>query len=315
MFPITTLEFTIETQYPLDLGANPGASIRGALYEALATMYDTGAISTRDNPDNNPVDWLMRREDKTADGGDKVRRPFGVRPPMGAPSDRTIFALSFYGTGHDHIPMVLSAVDAMQTIGMGRGRNKFTLHEVVAVDTLSRQRTLIINGVGEQVAPLPTPPSAGAYQRFADMLNPNALTVEFKTPTRIIETREKETGGKEYLVKTPIFRAWVQRLLERIRKVSEEYTATPLFVPFSELKPLLASVLLVQDNTHWLENWSHNRRDGTDKPTSGFIGQARYEGNIAPLLPYLLMGQGLQVGKNVVKGAGWYELVYDWRTD
>lgn len=315
MFPITTLDFTIETSYPLDLGANPGASIRGALYEALAVMYDTGAKSTRDNPDDNPVDWLMRREDKDADGGDYVRRPFGIRPPMGAPTDRTVFALSFYGRGHEQIPMVLSAVDAMQRIGMGRGRNKFKLREVVAVDTLSRQRTLIINEVGEQVAPLPTPPSAGAYQRFADMLHPTQLTVEFKTPTRIIETRQKADGKKEYLVKTPIFRVWVQRLLERIRKVSEEYSDTPLFVPFGELKPLLASVALVQDDTYWRESWSHNRRDGTDKPTGGFMGVARYEGNIAPLLPYLLMGQGLQVGKNVVKGAGWYEMTYQWRTD
>lgn len=305
MFPITTLEFTIEAVYPLDYGAHPGSTLRGAFYEALAAMYDTGAIATRYDPDSNPVDWLMRRKEKDRTGGADVPRAFGIRPPMGKPDRQSVFAISFYGTGQERIPLVLSAVDAMQNIGMGRGRNKFKLQEVMVVDVLTRQRTLLMNREGEAIAPLPAPPSPDAYVQFANMLNSNALTIEFKTPTRIIEQ------GK--LVKTPIFRAWMQRLLGRIHAISKEYTDTPIIIPFHDYKPLLETIQLVQDDTTWRESWSHNRRDGTDKPTSGFMGQARYTGNIAPLLPYILMGQGLQVGKNIVKGGGWYEVVYQWR--
>jgi len=307
MFPITTLEFTIESVYPLDLGANPGSSLRGALYEALAAMYDTGAIATRYDADKNPVDWLMRLKDDSVTGGDDIPRAFGIRPPIDKPATRTIFAISFYGAGHERIPLVLSVVDAMQNIGLGRGRNKFTLRDVTAIDAISRQRTLLINGAGGAVAPLPPPPSPAAYHQFAQLLNPNTLTVHFITLTRIVKDG--------HLVKTPIFRAWVQRLLGRIHAISKAYTDSEIIIPFHDLIPLMDAVEMTQNNTQWRENWSHNRMDGTDKPTSGFIGQARYAGNIAPLLPYLLMGQGLQVGKNVVKGAGWYEIVYEWRTD
>ena len=306
MLPITTLEFTIETRYPLDLGANAGASIRGALYEALAVMYDTGAITTRYDPDKNPVDWLMRLTDDDITGGDNVPRAFAIRPPLGKPSDRTTFAISFYGTGAERIPLVFSAVGAMQQIGMGRGRNKFVIGEVCSVDVLSRQRTLLINRAGETVAPLPPAPSANAYHQFANLLNPNALTVNFLTTTRIIEHKK--------LVKTPIFRAWVQRLLERIHRISEVYTEKPIIFSFGELLPILDSIQIVTDETHWQESWSHNRRDGTDKPNGGFIGKVTYVGNIAPLLPYILMGQGIQVGKNAVKGSGWYDVIYEWRT-
>jgi hypothetical protein len=305
MLPITTLEFTIETQYPLDLGANPGASIRGALYEALAVMYDTGAIATRYDADKNPVDWLMRLKDESSTGGDDVPRAFGIRPPLDKPSTHSVFAISFYGAGHERMPLVISAVDAMQKIGLGRGRNKFTLRDVSAIDTLSRQKTVVINGAGEAIAPLPPPPSPTAYHQFANLLNPNALTVRFITPTRIV--RDK------HLVKTPIFRAWVQRLLGRINSISKAYTDTEIIIPFHELIPLMDSIEMTKNHTQWRESWSHNRMDGTDKPTSGFMGQASYVGNIAPLLPYILMGQGLQVGKNIVKGSGWYEVVYQWR--
>lgn len=44
----------------------------------------------------------------------------------------------------------------------------------------------------------------------------------------------------------------------------------------------------------------------------GFVGTATYHAPLEvwqPLLPWLIWGQGTQVGKDTVKGNGWYEIV------
>jgi hypothetical protein len=306
MIPLILLDITITSEYPLDLGANPGASIRGALYETLAAMYDTGdAATSRHDWETNPVAWLLRLEDRETSGGQDVPRPLAIRPPLQAGTTELKIGLAVYGHAVALIPMLLSAWVAMQEIGMGRNRRKFHLHTLEAVDPLTRQTTLLLDAAGKQVAALPPAPSRSAYERFAQLLHPAQLEVQFLTPTRIIQ------GGA--LVHRPDFRPLVQRLLERIRQISELYTPEPLWLPFRDLLPLLDQVQVTADHTRWVERWSHSRLDGTSKPTSGFEGVVYYQGDLAPLLPYLLLGQALQVGKNTIKGCGWYTLVYRWQ--
>ena len=72
-------------------------------------------------------------------------------------------------------------------------------------------------------------------------------------------------------------------------------------------------IAIVEDKTCWVEMWSGSRRDGKMRPTSGFVGTVRYRGDVSQLLPWIILGQALQVGKNTVKGCGWYRLVYDWK--
>lgn len=296
MIPITTLAVTLEAQHPIDLGAIPGASLRGALYEALAVMYDTGAQPrSRHDVDTNPVGWLLRLEDETT-GGKDVPRPIAIRPPLQNSQSVLTFGVSFYGRGHECIPMVLSALSAMQTIGVGRGRNRVKVKEIAHVDPFTRQHKEIKQD-------LPQPVSAAAYQQFATMLAKDSLSVRFLTPTRIIQ--------QDRLCHEPIFRVWFQRLLERIRKISESY-AEPVHIPFTDLLPLAEAVIIESDQTRWQEGWSHSRMEGMRRPMGGFVGEVMYRGDFTLLHPYLLVGQSLQVGKNTVKGSGWYDMQYRW---
>lgn len=297
MIPITSLVITLTSRHPLDLGANAGASLRGALYEALAVMYDTGASATKHDLESNPVAWLMRLEAETT-GGKDVPRPIAIRPPLETqPSCQTRFGISFYGKARQLVPLVVSALQGMQGIGVGRGRQSVTLDDVSWIDPLTRQAQPI-------QAEIPAPLSAEAYQRFAGLLTSDRVTVRFLTPTRII--RENR------LCHTPIFRAWFQRLLERVRLLSELY-ADAVWIPFHELLTEADEVELVQDETRWQEGWSHNRREGVHRPMGGFTGQASYTGNLTRLMPYILLGQSVQVGKNTIKGSGWYEVNYRWQ--
>jgi hypothetical protein len=297
MIPISTLSISLVSHYPLDLGANAGASLRGALYEALAVMYDTGATATKHDVESNPVAWLMRLEAETT-GGKDVPRPIAIRPPLQTQPDyQTQFGISFYGKAQQLIPLVISALQGIQGIGVGRGRQPVTLGKVEWLDPLTRQTQPI---QGE----LPTPISAQTYQRFSSMLVQDALTVRFLTPTRIIR--------QDQLCHTPIFRVWFQRLLERIRLLSELY-AEAVWIPFRDLLAEADLITLTQDETRWQEGWTHNSREGVYRPMGGFIGQVSYSGDFTQLMPYILLGQSIQVGKNTIKGSGWYEVSYRWQ--
>lgn len=309
MIPVTLLEFVVESDFPLDLGANPGSSLRGALYEALAAMYDTGdSVRSRYDFDINPVAWLLRLEDEDKTGGKDTPRPIAIRPPLPLRTSgegsvmaetRLAFIIALYGRGRDAAGLIISAVASMGKLGVGRGRGKFELRGVRVRDPLTAQPTEVIDAHGQQVAEMPPPLCAETYQQFAARLQQDQLTVRFITPTRIVDRRT--------LCGKPIFRAWFQRLIERTRLISELY-AEPVWIPFRELLKQAETIELIKDETRWQEMWSHSRYDGTYKPVSGFVGAASYTGKLEPLLPYVLLGQALQVGKNAIKGCGWYEI-------
>src|SRR5690606_30750428 len=301
VIPVTLLDVHIRACPPLDLGANPGSSLRGALFEALRTMYDTGGRRPmRHDADANPVAWLLALEDEEVSGGKDVPRPIALRPPLGEASTTMTFGLAFYGSGHSQIPMVLTALPAMGTIGIGRGRRAFELVGVDQLDPLTLTRSPLLDEHGQMVAALQAPPDPDSYQQVARRLEGRYLTVDFLTPTRIIEQKR--------LCHTPRFRPWFQRLLERTRLISEVYMETPVWLPFKELLTLADAIEIVEDVTHWQEMWSGSRRSGQMMPTSGFKGRVTYTGPFQALLPWLLLGQSLQVGKNTVKGCGWYRL-------
>ena len=111
MIPVTLLNVHIAAPTPIDLGANPGSSLRGALYGALRAMYDTGAaVSSRADVEDNPVRWLLALEDSDTSGGKDVPRPMAIRPPLGGPAVHLTFGLCFYGRGREQIPLVLTAL-------------------------------------------------------------------------------------------------------------------------------------------------------------------------------------------------------------
>ncbi len=41
----------------------------------------------------------------------------------------------------------------------------------------------------------------------------------------------------------------------------------------------------------------------------GLVGTATFVGNLTPFLELLVIGELIHVGKNVVKGDGWYKIV------
>jgi CRISPR/Cas system endoribonuclease Cas6 (RAMP superfamily) len=64
---------------------------------------------------------------------------------------------------------------------------------------------------------------------------------------------------------------------------------------------------------HWSArevNWQrYSRRQGQRVPMGGFVGAARYEGDLVPFLPVLKLGSLVGVGDNCTFGMGQYEIL------
>jgi hypothetical protein len=72
---------------------------------------------------------------------------------------------------------------------------------------------------------------------------------------------------------------------------------------------LADSIRCSNDQTSWLELKSYSNRQKRSTPIGGLVGSATFEGNLMPFLDLLVLGELIHVGKNVVKGDGWYKIV------
>jgi hypothetical protein len=67
-------------------------------------------------------------------------------------------------------------------------------------------------------------------------------------------------------------------------------------------------VRVVENGLRWEELRSYSTRQRRSTPTSGLLGAVVLEADDwCPFWPWLVWGQFVHVGKDAVKGNGWYE--------
>ena len=130
------------------------------------------------------------------------------------------------------------------------------------------------------------------------------LTLEFLSPLRL------EEDGRQ--LKTPDFSVLFRRLLYRIDELNRQFADQTRRDPqeVAYLHQLADQVRLMEAETRWHELWSNSSRKHDKTPLSGLTGRAVYRSrDWRPLLPWLVWGQAVQVGKSVTKGNGTYQIV------
>ena len=316
MSPFTAyrLRFTLEVVQPLTLPEPRGAALRGALLEALWRQHSETNLGTVAEPDG------------------QLPRPYTIEPPLTASGQyaagqQLTFSLTLFAAAHDLVPSLISAVRQWQTVGIGarqprhdgetryRGRRgRVRLLRVLAENPFTAQRQLLWASDWQhhrQPALSPTLAITAAHVTTAAQNWPldehGAVQLTFHTPTRLI--------ARGQLVRSPQPRVLVARLVQRLRALGQAFAAgdTP-GLPGDDPQALLApaaAITLQADETAWVDQWSPSRRLRRTTPIGGFVGRAGWEGEQAAmraLLPLLLWGNLVHVGKDTVKGNGWYDL-------
>jgi hypothetical protein len=332
-FTVHHLRFEVEALTPLLLPAHAGPSIRGALFGALQRHFCPVPATETPGVEHKavcPVCWLMATDKPGARTGRDVPRPYTVEPLISVaadtwqpwrfePGQRFAFGLTLFAQALNLFPYLVVAMPLMGQAGIGvpleendprsRGarRGQFVLRRIEAINPLTGEMAQVM-GEGQTMVQMPDAPVTAAdvvaiSRAMLEQLDAGRLRLCFWTPTRLVEQ------GK--LVKRPWLGPLVRRLLERLDALRGEYAAEPPVAEREHLVALADRVRLVQDFTQWVDLKSGSRRLGRTTPAGGFVGVATYEAGRETwqaLLPYLLWGQEVHVGKSATKGDGWYEV-------
>ena len=145
------------------------------------------------------------------------------------------------------------------------------------------------------------PVGTDIVKAYATTLPPDRMTLRFHTPLRVVEQ------GR--LLKHIALRPLLQRLMRRLDDLAIAYGDGPLDLDFRTLLDIADGVQVVDDQTHWVDVVSVSHRSGRRTPIGGLIGQATFAGNLTPLRELIVWGSLIHVGKNAVKGDGWYSIV------
>lgn len=305
------IRFTVRATERLSFGDQPGSALRGALYHALADHFCSESFTrmTADHAERCPVCWLMALEDPTNERGRDVARPLTIQPPEKTLYQRTesmTFGISLIGQARTLLPYLARAVEWMGHKGLGQGRGRFELIAIHEYTPLLDAERLLMDGNAVRSPTLAVTPVRVA--ELAAELSDDGITLHFLTPTRLI------AAGK--LVKMPDPGVMVGRLLERCQNLAEHYAETDDNLSAGDWKQTAAVLVdqarklrLAYLEIAWVEVFSGSKRQGRATPISGFTGAARWEGTVTPLREWLLWGQSLHVGKDAVKGNGWYRVV------
>jgi hypothetical protein len=338
-FTAHRLTFVTEAQSLVELNEHQGAAIRGSLFHALRNRF----CANREAPEcavcpivaTCPVAFLVSTLDPNSDRGRDIPRPFTVQPPLPgqggrpaslpdgrrvfryAPGDRFTFGLTLYAQALQLLPYVILTVHEFERGGIGRRtrqtdgrwrRGTVAVREVWAENPLTGERQPVMRA-DERLVQVPNVPITHDQVLAHDgwrMANDHGgrVRIHFLTPTRLIYRKR--------LLKpeTFSFQVFFQRLMDRLEAISRAFSDTPLV--FDDPKGLIADagrVQVVENRLRWEELASYSTRQRRATPIGGLLGDAVLEAeDWSPFWPWLVWGQFTQVGKDVVKGNGCYQI-------
>ena len=325
----THLRFQARARETIRLGTYQAAErLRDALAQVMlrAVCPETWRAE-RPSPEHAavcPACWLLASQ---TDPG-VVRRVYslaGPLPPLDtlAPGQLFQFTITLFGEGFRFLPYFMLAVSAMGDIGVGPGRGKFEIVSIYAVNPLTggshailsegekivRPQSLPIGWKDAEAAARALPSQAASCHLSATPLARRQrgsqvdICIQFLSPTRLIDSGS--------LVKAPDFGIFFRRLLERVDELAKQHCGGERrpSEEVSELNQLADQVRLIEETTQWVELWGPSGRTGRSTPMGGFVGYAVYRSkHWDRLLPWLLLGQGVQVGKLTAKGNGIFQV-------
>ena len=318
-FTTHQLHFTCEVQTLILLNEHQGSAIRGALFYALRNQF-CYSKKTKNCGEcaiwaTCPICFLVATRNPEGKRGVDVPRPYVIEPPLDGktryePGETLEFGLTMFAQALSFFPYVVLGSQALERGGLGKKlrredgrwrRGTFAIREIGALNRLSGERQPVLRTGDTMVSVPELPVTNEQVLARAAQLPRNRITLVFKTPTRIIE--------RSKLQHHPTFRPLIQRLHGRLRDLTREFTDTPWEFDFRQVMAQAEAVQVVDDRTRWVELDSYSTRLGRATPRGGLVGRVTFAGDLEPFLPWLVWGEIVHVGKDAVKGNGWYEIV------
>ncbi|HEU5200347.1 MAG TPA: CRISPR system precrRNA processing endoribonuclease RAMP protein Cas6 [Ktedonobacterales bacterium] len=327
------LRYTIRATEALELEQHPGSALRGSLFQALLKRFcvnqDAPECASCPLVQTCPVSALVAPLRDEFPRGRDVPRPFVVRPPLITASglettglrlesgQQVTFGLTLFGKAGKLFPYVVLAAQMMEQNGLGRPlrehrwrRGRFALERIEAVHPFTGAQATLFERSKPQVRAPELAITAEDVAARAAALSPERISLHFLTPTRLTEH-----GA---LVHQPEPGALVRRLAERLDMLEHAYAPVLAQQPTAEMPRVAgrwravaeaADLQMTGSDTRWVDTKSYSSRQQRALPIGGFVGTLAFTGALTPTLRELLVwGEVVHVGKNCVKGDGWYQI-------
>lgn len=256
-----------------------------------------------------------------------VPLPFVIEPPLDTrtvyePGEALDFGLVLVGRAINYLPYFIVVFKELGRVGLGRGRGKYTLREVAAVQPLDGVEEIIYSAADEMICDRDLSVGYAEVEARARGLPDAKLTARFLTPTRL------KHGGR--LAKEgPPFHVLIRAILRRVSSLSYFHCGERWETDYRGIIEAAKGVRLAEAGTGWVDWERYSRRQQQRMNLGGLVGQATYEGDastglstgastglrtgLRPFLPLLVLGELVHVGKACVFGNGWYELELEGR--
>jgi hypothetical protein len=186
--------------------------------------------------------------------------------------------------------------------GRGRRRGRFELTKVEALATWEEETALVYRATQpDHIHAHVLPVDVDAVQARAAQLPTDRLTITFRTPTRLKHRGTMEREG-------PPFHVVVRRLLDRVSSLSYFHCDEQWEIDFRGWIERAKGMRVVGTGAGWADWARYSGRQDRRIRMGGLVGSVTYEGDLAPFLPLLVLGERVHVGKGTVFGNGWMEV-------
>jgi len=229
-------------------------------------------------------------------------RPYVLNPPLTTrqtfhPGDTLDFELVLLGPAIEALPYFIQLFHDQGRRGLGRERGRFAL---LRVDQVRDGKTqLIYEGASRTLyawEPEPEPELVSGPGANQD----STVTLEFLTPLRL-----KEKGDLVTHLTFPLL--W-ERLRQRLTLLAAFYGNYDQKPNLSYLSALAETVRLQENRLSWYDWQRYSSRQRELMKLGGLKGSITFRGDLRPFLPYLRLGELVNLGQGTTFGLGRYRL-------
>lgn len=225
--------------------------------------------------------------------------PFIIEPPpetkrIYKPGETITFNLVLIGKAIDYLAYFIYTFIELGKTGIGKGRGQYELTEV------SCDGKAVYNPADGQLKyfPVDLPSISESLKSTNGFESSGSITFNFLTPTRLVVNED--------LVVEPEFHHLIRGLLRRISNLSYFHYGERLTLDFKGLIGRASGIRTAEKTIQWYDWERYSSRQDTRMKLGGFIGKARFAGDMKEFVPFLKLGEILHVGKGTGFGLGKY---------
>ncbi|MDQ7075113.1 MAG: CRISPR system precrRNA processing endoribonuclease RAMP protein Cas6 [Gammaproteobacteria bacterium] len=305
--PLAQYRFTLRALEPICLPDYSGSAWRGVFGHALkdlACVTKQKTCSSCQLYRGCVYSYLF--ETPPPLGSEKMANGSAApHPYILVPSDAKVLqvgetyalGLTLFGRANRHLDYVIYALNKAGERGIGRDHGRFELHTVAQKSADGSHQIIYKKGESVRSQPL--------FERDVPAL-PDAVTITLHTPLRL------RSKGKNVRPEGFLFRQFFSSLLRRFSLLRYFHSDAPLRGDVVQLAALAHSVTLLEADLRWHEWRRYSSRQKNVIPMGGIVGSFCIKtSQLAPLWPYLWLGQQMHTGKGSSMGLGRYSLMLE----